>query len=199
MRSLLASALLLVVASAQLAAAPFEPSPNAGVRPLSRQTAALLDDALRRSPLVRSEVDVIDASDVVVYLTEVFKSESGEPNASLRFLSSGGGKRYLVVRLDRWNLSWNDRLVLLAHELQHAVEVARSPGARDLVSFSALFRRIGWEMRAGRFETDGAVEASMRMRIELQSPRPSAPAASYWPAQGPDDNGRNLRRNRRNP
>lgn len=172
MRNLLVPALLLLLAFTQVADRPVEAAPESRVRPLTPTMAALLQDALSRSSLVRSQVSALNRSDVIVYLKEAFAAESGEPRAGLRLITAAGDQRYLVVCIDRWMLSWNDRLVLLAHELQHALEIASAPEVRDVVSFRTFYRRVGWELRWGRFETEAACEATARMRSEVQGSRP---------------------------
>jgi len=176
MRTLFALALLTIAPAIHAADPPFVTSPTAAIRPLARETADLLADASRRSALVRWQVSVLEGSDLVVYVCERFQSESGEPRGRLQFLSVGGGKRYVVVSLDRWKLSWDDRLVLLAHELQHAIEIAEDPAVRDLDGFRSLYLRIGWQLKKGRFETEAACQASARMRAELHAGR-ARPAA----------------------
>lgn len=179
MRTTLVAALLVVllaITRTAAASAPAEESRKCGVRPLTPDGAALLQDGVRRSSLMRSQLAVLNASNLVVYLAEVFESEAGEPKGKLRFVSAAGGRRYVIITLDRWKLPRNDRLVMLAHELQHAVEVAGAPGVTDLASFRALYCRIGWEVKAGHFETDGARAAAARMRADLDLPLARAAA-----------------------
>lgn len=169
MPTMLVPALLVVAMAAARVAAPtpVEYSMTAGVRPLSRGLAALLEEGLDRSSLMRSQLAVLEASDLVVYLKEVCQSQAGEPKGKLQFLSAVAGRRYVVISLDVWNLSRYQRLVLLAHELQHAVEVARAPAVTDLAGFEALYRRIGLELRDKHFETVAACQAAARMRADL--------------------------------
>jgi len=68
-----------------------------------------------------------------------------------------------------------DVLPALAHELQHAVEIAQAPEARDAQALEALMRRIGW-CRGGRlFETGAALAIEARVRLELTRPSTHAP------------------------
>jgi hypothetical protein len=56
----------------------------------------------------------------------------------------------------------------LAHELQHAVEVAGAPEVRSGAQMAALMKRIGRSREAGRqFETDGAIECGRQAGREL--------------------------------
>jgi hypothetical protein len=198
MRNPLGPALpLLLFAATTLAAERALAGPlHPGVRVVSPHVAELLEDALTRSPLIRSQVELIDASDLVVYLAETFQSEPGAPKAKLEFVTAAGGKRYVMVCIARWRLSPNERVVLLGHELQHAVEVVRAPEVRDIAAFGALFGRIGWEMRKGRFETEGALKATGTVWAEIYAGHPSLPVASL-PGEG--TRAGYSRGNRRNP
>lgn len=194
------SLVVLLVVTPRAIAAPVEARTSGCVRPLTREAAELLEDAVRRSPLVRSQVAIIGASDLVVYLTQPFEAEAGEPKGKLQFVSAAGGRRYVLVCVARWKVLWNERLVLLAHELQHAVEVAAAPDVTDRASFTALFSRIGWQMRAGRFETEAARQASRRMRSDLQDLRPATPTPTDPPGvDGGDDTARDSRTYRGSP
>ncbi len=182
MRTTLVPALLVVLLAAPETAPSelVEDSRKGAVCPLTRDSAVLLEEGASHSVLIRSQLAVLDASDLVVYITDVFDSNPREPKGKLQFVSAGAGTRYVIISLDRCRLSRRERLVLLAHELQHAVEIARDPAVRDVASFKALYSRIGWEVKAGRFETDGAREASARMRLDLLTPaRASADSARH--------------------
>jgi hypothetical protein len=64
-----------------------------------------------------------------------------------------------------------DRLVVvLAHELQHAVELLEA-GVSTEAESDALFERIGTGTGAGVVETNAAMEAERRVRRELAAAR----------------------------
>ena len=52
-------------------------------------------------------------------------------------------RRYLRISIDRHNIGCQ-RLAILKHELQHAVEIADSLGVVDDATLAALYRRIGF-------------------------------------------------------
>jgi hypothetical protein len=200
MRTTLVPALLLAVAATRVAAAPpAETERAASIRPLTREATLLIDEGVRRSPFMASLVARLDASDLVVFINEVFDSGPGEPKGALQFVSSAAGRRYVLVRLSRWKLSWSDRLVLLGHELQHAVEVAGAADVVDLASFSAFYLRIGWQVRDGRFETAAACQATARVRLDLDLSRSMPAVAVPTLLRAGDENGRDSRRIRRDP
>ena len=92
---------------------------------------------------------------------------TNEPSAYLRFVSRAAGLRYLLVQVARWDVSPTDRVAWLAHELQHAVEIARAPDVQDNASVARLYRQIGWQSGRGRFETSEARWVGRLARFQL--------------------------------
>ena len=139
------------------------------LRPLSPILDQALVNGYRHSPTIRRLVAELDSSNVIVHL--VARSSAGGPAGSLSLVTYAGGTRFLRVSIDL-GLSPNARTAILGHELQHAVEVARTGSVVDQDSFAALFRRIGHEggslMRRASFETDAAREVEARVLSELR-------------------------------
>jgi hypothetical protein len=127
----------------------------------------MLADAATRSSIVRSLLEDLERTDVVVYVSDSMSGLPGEPAAYLEFVSYAAGTRYLLVRIDRWKLSPSDRIIWLGHELQHALEVAADPDVKDAAGLARLYRRIGWEGQTGRFDTRGARDTGIRVRNQL--------------------------------
>ena len=98
--------------------------------------AALLSDAAARSATVRGLVGRLDATDVIVYIESprLRKFRRREPSSS-----PSPHTRFLRIGLKN-SLPPFDVTPLIAHELQHAVEIAENPGVRDE---EALRRCIG--------------------------------------------------------
>jgi hypothetical protein len=144
-------------------------APARGVRPLGREAERLLAEARRLSPTVRRLLAELEASDLFVYVEvrPVLPSRT----AQLALLGSGAGVRYLKIKIHRNNvggagISW------LAHELQHAVEIASAPDVTDEAGFVRLYRRIGHRNSSGpgeSFETDAAIEVGNQVLAELAS------------------------------
>ena len=67
-----------------------------------------------------------------------------------------------------------DRLPLLGHELQHAVEIAGDAGARDDEGVRRLYQRVGFSGGVDKYETMAARDIERRIRLELARgvPRP---------------------------
>jgi hypothetical protein len=141
-------------------------SPSRHVRSTQLRTEQLLDLGARRSPTFAALRATIEASDVIVYVLAVPDLRPAL-DGRLVFLGSSGRHRY--VRIDvRSSLTMNDLLSAIAHELQHAVEVAGSADVRDPASMGLLYERIGVS-RGTRtsFETNAAREAGARVKLEL--------------------------------
>lgn len=166
MRAVLALIVLTLTAGSAAGNAP-APRPWSHVRPLSRLSAAVLSEATERSPIVRQLVEALERTDVVVYLADSWSASTGEAPGFLTFVSAAAGVRYLMVRMDYWRLSYLERVSLLGHELEHALEVAAAPEVRDDESLAALYRRIGWELAKGRFESASARAMGKRVRSGL--------------------------------
>jgi hypothetical protein len=115
---------------------------------------------------VENLVEELAGTDVVVYLADTIR-EGGRAPGYLTFLASAAGVRYVVVHIDRWCISPFDRIAVLAHELQHAMEVAQAPEVRDEATLALFYRRIGWQSGAGRFETAKARDTGERVRHQL--------------------------------
>ena len=82
-----------------------------------------------------------------------------------------------LIKLDRFGGSPDELTALLAHELQHANEVASDSEITDLASFQNSFASRGWKHADG-FETEEAGKISKTVAAELSrreikaSPKP---------------------------
>ena len=129
---------------------------------------ALFNAGMSRSSTFRQLVELLDRSDVIVYV---------EPQLTRQALGGylahniviGGAYRYLHVSVDVHGTE--RRLVpLLAHELQHAVEVATDAQARDERSVEMLFERLAVKFGCGGTscsETQAAKDIEARVAGEL--------------------------------
>jgi hypothetical protein len=139
------------------------------VRPIDGHVELLLTEGLRRSPSLRGMLDRLARSDVVVY---VECSEMPPPLAGrLTFMSAAGGSRYLMVRLaceGRFGL----QVGTLAHELQHAIEIAERSDVVDELSLARAYRDLGFRRPDGpsgslAFDSRAANQAGRRVWLEL--------------------------------
>lgn len=166
MRFTLALVLLACVATGTPAAGAASSRRWMHTRPVTPGAAILLSDAAHRSMIVRSLLSDLEQTDVIVYLSDAMSGFPGEPQAYLAFVTRTAGARYVLVCIHPTGLSAPERIVLLAHELQHALEVARAPEVQDAAGLAQLYRRIGWESHKHQFESRTARIISSRVWLE---------------------------------
>jgi hypothetical protein len=147
------------------------PSAWAGPRPFRTRAAddtawRLIESALARSETVRNLVEQLERSDVIV--TVQVCHVTAPALGDTRVVAAAEGTRFLRVRVTvREDLT--DQLVVLGHELRHAVEIADAPEVRNAEGQRALGERIGWSSAAaGGYETEAAITAGDAVRRELR-------------------------------
>ena len=139
------------------------------VRTSDARTRAAIADGIGGSAFFRDLVAQLDASDVIVYVES--DCQMPPPLAGrLTFMSSVGGRRYLLVRI-ACSLEGRAQIAMLGHELRHAVEIADADSIVDEPSLGEAYRRIGFAstvMRAGAgYDSRAAIEAGRRVWDEL--------------------------------
>lgn len=139
------------------------------VRALSPGAVELIWESAARSSIVNDLLQGLEETGVVVYVTDAMPGVISGPVSHLVYLSNEGITRYLLVRIDRWRTTPQERIALLGHELQHALEVAAAPEVRDAQGLASLYRRIGWEGQKDKFETEAAQMVGNRVRRQLAS------------------------------
>lgn len=167
------TALLLLAVSVSVAAAD-PPTRTSAVRVLSPRLADALSRAALASPTLRGLLRELDRTDVIVHVTgrppSAWPGLAGRRLAgATRFVVATRTRRYVRVTVDEF-LPGHTRAAVLAHELWHALEVARAPHVVDQPSFAAYYRRIG-HATAGDptcFDTKAAVAVGVRVRSELR-------------------------------
>jgi hypothetical protein len=136
------------------------------VRAVDTRIGNAIADGLRRSTTFAQLVLALDRSDVIVYI----ETARGMPSSlSGRMLIAPGpaGQRYLRIQI-AGAARGNELVALVGHELQHALEVAESPGVRDEQSLVALYEAIGHGGRGQhRYDTMAAQDAGRKVRLEL--------------------------------
>src|SRR5262249_36590775 len=147
-----------VLTTAALALAEHPASATPHVRPESSGTRDLLLELSGRSPTTRRLIARLNASDVIVYVRHRAFTES-TLDGRIGLVRSERPSRYLIVELPCAR-SRGDQLVALAHELQHAVEIADAAHVVDSRSLAAHYARIGVRTSAAggaeTFETEAA-------------------------------------------
>lgn len=154
------------VTSAPVRADPAPPQPR--LRLTDSRLLAVLEVGREESPLFRGLVDQLDATDVVVYI-QCTRLRTGL-DGDLTFLTKAAGVRYVMVRL-AWDLPLPRKIAILGHELQHALEIARSPEVVNAATLAVAYGRIGFTRRRGHdrvdFDSLAAIEAGMAISREL--------------------------------
>jgi hypothetical protein len=143
------------------------------VRTTDSRLGELLKTGIEHSSTFRRLVTRLEESTVVAYVECAAPIEFVQrtvPAGRLVFVAYVEGVRYLAVRLDCRSADVR-QLAALAHELQHAVEVADAPDVRDRLSLARLYRSIGFTARytgsSEAFETSAAQAAGDATSHEL--------------------------------
>jgi hypothetical protein len=155
------------------ASEPRRPAPDdRRIRTTDARIRALIDVAVLASPSLRALVERVERSDVVVYV-QCERYAPSRVAGRLTFISAAGGLRYVVVRLMRLE-SRAQQIALLAHELQHAVEIADTPAIVDGPTLAREYHRMGhvnpWSPTPGiAFDTTAAVDVGRQVLTEVAS------------------------------
>ncbi|MDP2317716.1 MAG: hypothetical protein Q8O42_00045 [Acidobacteriota bacterium] len=117
-----------------------DPEASRNLRPIDATAARLITEGVGRSSTLAALVDRIERSDVIAYVeTESCRSKPWA--GRLRFVTAAGGRRFLRIGVCA-ELRRTIQIAMLAHELQHAVEIAGSD-AYEVEAVRALYERIG--------------------------------------------------------
>jgi hypothetical protein len=145
-----------------------EAAPARGVRPLGREAEHLLAEARRLSPTVRRLVAELEGSDLIVFVE--LRIPRSIRTGQLAVLGTGVGVRYVKIEIYGVNCV-RARTPWLAHELQHAVEIASAPEVTDDAGVIRLYERIGRPSKDGlcSFETKAAIDVRNQVLAELAS------------------------------
>jgi hypothetical protein len=135
------------------------------VRATDTRSAAAIEYGMAGSETFRALVDAIAHSDLIVYVSAKF--EMTVPlDGEIHFVTNVASHRYMRV-LVRGELSPWDRAAMVAHELQHAREIADAPYVVDNATMDALYHHIGYAVGVDRHETDAAREVANKVMQEL--------------------------------
>jgi hypothetical protein len=136
------------------------------VRPLDSVSAATYDEGVRRSGTFRALIDALQQSDLIVHVVTRRDLPSAIVGAT-RFVCDRGATRYVRVELSS-ALAPKARVSVLAHELQHAREIAGS-GARSSVAVEAFYRVTGTRAPAlvDGWESSDATAVERKVWLEL--------------------------------
>lgn len=139
------------------------------IRVLPTCVNTLLEDATAVSSTVRALVARIEQSNLIVYVRCVAFNQATFVGR-LMFLTATAGQRYLVIEL-RNPEQWQTQVVTLAHELQHAVEIADAPWVVNQAGMAQYYSQAGITVGTRRltFDTDAARQVGLRVQRELSA------------------------------
>lgn len=134
----------------------------------AQSAARLLEETAARSATVRELMAKLAASDVIVYV-ELTPSPQ-VPLARTKLVIATAAARFLRIGINM-AVPPVDAPALVAHELQHAVEIAECADARDDDGVRRLYVRIGHQHGVDNYETDAARAVERRVAQELRISR----------------------------
>lgn len=136
----------------------------------------LLDEGYRRSVTFRDLANQLERSDLIVFVIAGTRLPHGCA-AGLEFLARRGHQRYMRIVVDA-RLRHDESIAAIAHELQHATEVAHAPDVTDEASFLRLYNGIGLLDGRGHTCTDAARDITVQVLAELRTDDRPATGAS---------------------
>lgn len=136
------------------------------VRRLDGLSAVAYDYGYERSETFRGLVAALEHSDVIVHVVST-RDLPLQVAGTTRFVGRQGGWRYVRVSIAS-TLMPKYRVTVLAHELQHALEIAESgAGTRDAVLAFYQAKGLRAPTLADGWETLAAAEVERRVWSEL--------------------------------
>lgn len=135
------------------------------IRTSSPLLLSLMAEGQEHSPTFRELSQSIEDSDLIVYF-EATPHMEGRFRGRVHFVGTSGGFRYLRVQV-RTAMNRYDIVASIAHEMQHAREIAEHPEVRCEKTLAELYRRIGDEHDWCMFETGEAQQAGRAVRVEM--------------------------------
>lgn len=138
------------------------------IRATDARILSLIETGLSESATFRRLVTILNASDVIVYV-EPKQMRNVLGGYLSHNIATGGDYRYLRIAVETQG-SRRRLVALLAHELQHAVEVAQTPTARDAVSLEQAFSQLAVAFGCGSttcYETQAAKDLEHIVSAEI--------------------------------
>ena len=158
---------------------PREAWREARIRPQDPRLADLIRTGISRSATFRDIVKRIEAGNLIVYVS-LSPTMRASLAGKLTWMTKSGMFRYVRATINT-EQSADQMIATLAHELQHALEVAGDETVIDQRSLAGLYKRIGRPSTTGvtaGFETVAAQETGLQVRRELVADTATAAARS---------------------
>lgn len=135
------------------------------VRTTDPRIQRLIEEAARRSTTFAELYARLQETDVILFV-EPSRDLKTSLTGRLVFLKATPLARYLRADV-RAELPRTDMIATIAHEMQHALEIARAAGVRDEAALAVLYREIGAAHHEQTFETESAQDVARKVRREL--------------------------------
>ena len=140
------------------------------VRSEEASIRVLLRHGYERSATFRMLVDDIDSRPGVVYIASTIRLSRHMDGALLHKL--GGSPDVPILRvLIRTSIAGDYAIGIVAHELQHVLEVLRAGPPRDLAAMATLFGALDGQTEDSKFETEDARAITSLVLSELRANR----------------------------
>jgi hypothetical protein len=160
--------LVMVTGAAQTTLAASDERLITRVKGLGDEFTSLIREGDRRSQTFSAMVDEIQASNAVVMI-QFGLCAKGQFRSCVSHVGATGGTRTIRILINP-KLTMDRVIAMIAHELQHAVEIIRS-GAANQDEVMTLYRRIAIgecaKGRSDRCETEAALAVERRVLDEL--------------------------------
>jgi len=187
-RAALIVPIVMIATTARVPAADAIPSPvqchaagNAAVRSRSPLATAAIEYGVKHSPTLQALVASLQQTDIVAYVDSDLRP-LGDIWGHVAFISKTPQCRYLRIAITA-QLNLTQAAALLAHELQHAFEIASHPEVVDTASLSAMYLRYGRKGRyANAYDSAEAVAMGARVAAEIYGVA-APPSAKSFPAE----------------
>ena len=144
------------------------------VKPADAEIRRLVSEGHRRSATFRALMKELHESNLIVTI-QYGACANGRIRSCVSDVQSDGRQRFVRVKVD--SRTTDDRLIAtIAHELQHAVEIARDPSVSTPEEALALYRKIALgacrQGTSDKCETQAALDIESRVNDELgRTPR----------------------------
>ena len=142
------------------------------VRSTERFMIALIREGYDRSPAFRALADTLQGSNVIV-LIRPLPCGGGRIRSCVVSVEGSARERQIRINVDPRHTAGDFLIATIAHELQHAVEIAERPEVIDARSAIALYRQIAFgRCRQGlseECETERALDVEKTVRDQLNA------------------------------
>lgn len=142
------------------------------LRILKPYVAQLLNDGQQKSPTFRGLIRAVEDSDLLVYVIQwnklaTFVQRGGVTVGGNVTVGEAANGRRIVFIVINPVLPPDHATAMIAHELQHAIEIANAPQVVDHTSLIHYYQRIGIQTSAQSYDTAAARAIQNRVLAEL--------------------------------